>query len=122
MTTSDQEDQAERRRILREQAATYHQFAESELAQPRGRFAEAEGRQHLAGSDPLVKYPAASTPWQGPDLVGLERPLGYSVDAMFDSESPTGVSPVSSPVATDDPAHAPSSGSLVQQPWRWRGV
>ena len=36
MTTSDQEDQAERRRILRKQAATYHSFAESELALSQG--------------------------------------------------------------------------------------
>jgi hypothetical protein len=36
MTTSDKEDQAERRRVLREQAATYHSFAENELVQSRG--------------------------------------------------------------------------------------
>ena len=36
MTTYDPGDQAERRRVLREQAATYHRFAESELALSRG--------------------------------------------------------------------------------------
>jgi hypothetical protein len=40
-----------------------------------------------------------------------EPPLGYRIDAMPELETSTGVSPVSPPVATDDPAPAPSGGS-----------
>jgi hypothetical protein len=116
MSPSQQADDKERREILendrkvREQPATMHGFAQSELAQPLGRFTNAEGRQHVVGSTPGPSYPTlpASSPWHGPDPVGLEPPLGSAIDAMPD---PTGGSAVlPSPVATDDPANAPSGG------------
>jgi hypothetical protein len=65
-----------------DRAATYHQFADSEIKQSRGRFDQAEERPHLAGQEPLVRYPQASGPWQGPDPVGDEPPLGFSVDQV----------------------------------------
>jgi hypothetical protein len=54
----------------------------------------------------------ASSPWSGTQPEpGIEEPLGYRVDAMPGLETSTGVAPDCLPVATDDPAHAPSSGS-----------
>jgi hypothetical protein len=84
MTTYDPGDQAERRRVLREQAATYHQFAQNELSQPRGRFTEAEGKQHVVGSTPGSGYPAPpSGPWSGTQPEpGPEPPTGYRIDAL----------------------------------------
>ena len=111
MTTNDQEDQAERRRILREQASTFLDHARAAADdEAGGRFARIQP-QSVIGSTPIPQYPQAGTPFQS-DPCGLEPPLGYRID---DLESPTGFS--LSPVATDDPAHAPSGGSLVQQPY-----
>src|SRR6516164_11862879 len=102
MTTSDQEDQAERRRVLREQASTFLDHARAAADdEAGGRFARVQP-QSVIGSTPVPQYPQASTPFQS-DPCGLEPPLGYRID---DLESPTGLS--LSPVATDDPAHAPS--------------
>jgi hypothetical protein len=84
-----------------------HGFAQSELAQPLGRFANAEGRQHVVGSTPGPSYPTlpSSSPWHGPDPVGLEPPLGSAIDAMPD---PAGLL-VFPPAATGPvPAAAPS--------------
>jgi hypothetical protein len=114
MTTSDQEDQAERRRILREQASTLLDHARAAADdEAGGRFARIQP-QSVIGSTPIPQYPQAGTPFQS-DPCGLEPPLGYDINAMSEFASPTGIS--LSPVATDDPAHAPSSGSLVQQPY-----
>jgi hypothetical protein len=118
MTTSDQEEQAERRRVLlqdadlrqqqqeqaqREQVSTFFSHTHADEINGGGRFA-AVSPASIVGSEPAVKYPAASPSWQIqlPD----EPPLSaYENPAL---EDPTGVSP---PVATDDPAHAPSGGS-----------
>ena len=126
MTISDQEEQAERRRVLlqdadprrqqheqarREQVGTFFSHAQAAANDAAGgRFAFVSPTS-IVGSEPAVKYPAASPSWQIqlPD----EPPLSaYENPAL---EDPTGVS-VSPPVATDDPADAPSGGSLVQQP------
>ena len=119
MTTSDQEDQEERRRVLqndarvREQSrngdtGTYLSHTHSELG---GRFAVAEHQTITGVVSPSPPALPATSPWAGPDLVGTEPPLGYRIDAMPELEISTGVSPVSPPVATDDPALAPSGGS-----------
>jgi hypothetical protein len=125
MTTYDQEDQAEKRRTLLNDArvrnqskngdtGTYLSHTHSELG---GRFAVAE-HQTIAGVVSPAPPPLPSnSPWHGADPVPDEPPLGYRVDAMPDSESPSTVLSLASAVeATDDPAHAPSGGSLVQQP------
>jgi hypothetical protein len=85
-----------------------HGFAQSELAQPLGRFTNAEGKQHVVGSTSGPSYPTlpVSSPWHGPDPVPTEPPLGIAIDAMPD---PAGVL-VFRPAATGDPAHAPSGG------------
>ena len=87
MTTEAQREQAERREVLRndqrvrEQGATYFSHTHSDLG---GRFALAQDREQIVGESPAPQYPAlpASSPWAGPDLVGPEPPLGYSVNAL----------------------------------------
>jgi hypothetical protein len=117
MTTSDQEDQVEKRGTLlndarvREQSrngdtGTYLSHTHSELG---GRFAVAEHQTITGVVSPSPPPLPANSPWHGTDPVPDEPPLGYPIDAMPELESPTGV-PVSPPVATDDPADAPSSG------------
>ena len=119
MTTSDQEDQAERRRILlndarvREQSrnadtGTYLSHTHSELG---GRFAVTDHQTITGVVSPAPPPLPSNSPWHGADPVPNERPLGFRIDAMPELGSPTGVSPVSPPVATDDPAPAPSGGS-----------
>jgi len=123
---SRQEEEQERRetlendRLVRQQqkqqseGTTFHQHAQAQADEiNQGRFA-ATGAPNVIGAKSLVAaaYPAASPTWQIqlPD----EPPLSaYENPAL---EDPTGALPVSPPVATDDPAHAPSGGSLVQQP------
>jgi len=96
MTTSDQEEQAERRLVqrndqrAREQAqhgTTFKAFADADTHIP-GRF-EAVSAAHVVGSTETPKYPAASTPFQR-DPVGIEPPTGYDINAMPDLENPTG--------------------------------
>ena len=100
MTTSDQSRNGD--------TSTYLQHAHSDLG---GRFAVTE-RQTITGVvSPAPPPLQANSPWHGRDPVPDEPPLGYRIDAMPELESPTGVPPVSPPVATDDPAHAPSGGS-----------
>jgi hypothetical protein len=122
MTTSDQEDQAEKRRTLfndarvREQSrdgdtgSTYLSHTHSELG---GRFAVTEHQIITGAVSPSPPPLPANSPWHGSDPVPDEPPLGYRVDAMPELETSTGVPSISSPVATDDPAVAPSS--TVQQ-------
>jgi hypothetical protein len=113
MTTYDPEDQNERRRVLlqdadvrgREQSGTFFSHAQAAANDTAGgRFASVSPTS-IVGSEPAVRYPAASPSWQIqlPD----EPPLSaYENPAL---EDPTGALPVSLPVATDDPARAPSS-------------
>ena len=88
---SKQEEDRERRETLRndlkvrqqqrEQGASFHQFAEADAAIPLGRFTQVNTAT-VVGGNAVPQYPAASSPWQGPDLVGLEPPTGYRIDAM----------------------------------------
>ena len=121
MTTSDYdpESQAERRRVLlndacvREQSGTYLSHTHSELG---GRFAVTDHQTITGVISPAPPPLPANSPWHGPDPVPKEPPLGYDINAMPELETSTGVPPVSPPVATDDPVAAPLGGSLVQQP------
>jgi hypothetical protein len=120
MTTYDPEGQAERRRVLRNDesvrdqsrnAGTYLSHTHSELG---GRFAVAEHQTITGVVSPAPPPLPANSPWAGADPVGDEPSLGYRIDDLnpfSDPESSTGVSAVSPPVATDDPAHAPLGGS-----------
>jgi hypothetical protein len=94
MTTSEQEEQAERRRVelqdadvRRQQGTTMHQFAEAEAAIPRGRFDEAVPRPYVIGSKAAVAsaYPAASAAHQ--TELPPEPPTGYCIDDLDPSTS-----------------------------------
>jgi hypothetical protein len=107
---SSQIDQHERREVQRNeqlvrQGSTLHQHALADAATPRGRFPQ---DTTVTSSNAVPQYPAASSPWQGPDLVGQEPPLGFSVDAM-PSDEPSTVVPASSVEAQGGPADAPPS-------------
>jgi hypothetical protein len=113
MTTSDYypESQAERRRVLlqdadvRNRSGTYLSHTHSELG---GRFAVTDHQTITGVVSPSPPPLPANSPWHGSDPVPDEPPLGYRIDEITGFENPTGVS-VSPPVATDDPAGAPSS-------------
>src|SRR5215469_10927806 len=83
---SSQEEQAERKRVLandarvREQAGTFMSRTHSEIG---GRYAGV-GAQMVVGADPIPKYPAAAAHQHDP--CGLEPPLGYRIDAMPEHE------------------------------------
>jgi hypothetical protein len=79
----------ERKEVLRndarmrdqERAATMHGLAiASADDEAGGRFARVNPTM-VVGSTPLPRYPQASTPFRS-DPVGLEPPLGYSIDAL----------------------------------------
>src|SRR6516165_9347931 len=117
MTTYDPEDQNERRRVLlndarvREQSrngdtGTYLSHTHSELG---GRFAVTNHQTITGVVSPAPPPLPSNSPWHGADPVPDEPPLGYRIDAMPELETSTGVPSISSPVATDDPAVAPSS-------------
>jgi hypothetical protein len=117
MTTSDQEDQAEKRRALLNDARVRDQsqngdtgtfLSHAHIDDAGGRFAAVNAAK-VVGQSPGIaaQYPAASAAHQ--TELPPEEPLGYRVDAMPELESSMAI-PVSSSVeATDDPAHAPSS-------------
>jgi hypothetical protein len=73
-----------------------------------GRFARHQP-QIVVGSSPVI-YPKlpASSPWSGPDLVGDEPPLGYSIDDLEHPGLPLPVEAQAGPT----PADAPSFGCL----------
>jgi hypothetical protein len=113
MTTSDQEEQAERRRVLANDArlrdqsrdgdtGTYLSHTHSEVG---GRFAVTEHQTITGVVSPAPPPLPTNSPWAGSDPVPDEPPLGYRIDAMPECENLTGV------LATDDPAQAPSGGS-----------
>jgi hypothetical protein len=115
---TDQEEQAEKRRTLlndarvREQSntGTYLSHTHSELG---GRFSNV-GAALVVGTTPNPYPPLPeNNPWRS-DPVPNEPPLGYCIDAMpgFESSMATSSSSVE---ATGDPADAPSSDDGVQQ-------
>jgi hypothetical protein len=80
---SNKSDQAERR-ALAGSTTTSTYFHQSQIAEqldaPGGRFRE---KETITGSELVPQYPRlpAGSPWSG-DGVGVEAPLGASVDAM----------------------------------------
>jgi hypothetical protein len=76
-----QRQDADVRRQQQESGSTLHGFAVAEAAQPRGRFTEVTASQ-VVGAQPIPVYPAAATPWAGPDPSGQEPALGLSVNEM----------------------------------------
>jgi hypothetical protein len=81
--------QAEKRDVLRNERAlrpgdyaptTMHDRAKAglELDTPGGRY---RAEQTISGAAPTVDYPKASPPWSA-DGVGVEPPLGYSVNDL----------------------------------------
>jgi hypothetical protein len=126
MTPSAAKENRERAEIMKAEArmreqepTTMHGFAMAEMAQSRGRFAEAEGKQHVVGSTPGPAYPRLpSGPWSGRDPVPDEPPLGSDINfvepcgtaaeieaSLRALASPTGVA---SPVVTGPTSDAPS--------------
>jgi hypothetical protein len=100
----DDISQAEKRRIIREQATTMYQHARSAANdEAGGRFASVNAAM-VVGAEPALKYPAASSGWQiqlpdEPPLSAHENP------ALEPSAVPH--SPVEQ---VGDPVDAPPSG------------
>jgi hypothetical protein len=106
----DEVSQAEKARIIREQASSildHARAAANDLG--GGRFA-AIGSPTVVGAQPLPKYPAAGAHQSDP--VGTEPPLGIDINAMPELEDPTGTFPVVQPVDRGGAAAAPSSSLL----------
>jgi hypothetical protein len=82
--------EAERRRILRE-GTTFHQFGQSQAHDEAGGRYASISPISVVGADPTLKYPAAAA--HQADPVGIEPPLGYSVDQVEPIE-PSTVIPV----------------------------
>jgi len=94
-------------------ANTMHQHALAAANDTAGGRYAGVNPTTVVGSEPLVKYPHASTPFQR-DPVPNEPPLGYAIDEMIPIENPTGVSsPPSPPVGTGG-AEAPSDPGLSE--------
>jgi hypothetical protein len=105
---SSQEEQAERRRVLaqdaslRQQSGTFMSHAQAsanDLA--GGRFA-ATGNPHVVGSESIPQYPQASTPFQF-DPVPNEEPLSAYDNPEFEPSTTPAC-----PVEASGPASAPS--------------
>jgi hypothetical protein len=77
MTFNNNSDQKERAAILKNDAATLHQFAQSEAGEISGRWAKP---QTVNASRPVVNYPAG--PNWSVDPTGPEPPLNQDVNAM----------------------------------------
>ena len=113
MTTSDQEDQAEKRRVLlqdadvrrqqQEQSGTF--LSHTHIDDAGGRFAAVNAAK-IVGQLPAIaaSYPAASAAHQ--TELPPEPSLGFSIDEMPGLESSVAIPPAE---ATGDPADAPSS-------------
>jgi hypothetical protein len=121
MLTS-QEEQEERRRVAlqdadlrrqQQQAGTFFSHAQSAANDTAGGRFAATGSPRVVGSTPTpsTQYPAASSTHQ--TELPPEKPLGVDINAMPGLENPTGVSPVTSPVAPGGAA-APSCPSGVE--------
>jgi hypothetical protein len=113
-----QREQAERRRMmldearardrLREQGSTFLAQTHSEMG---GRFSSV-GAQTVIGADPVANYPAAAPHQRDP--CGIEPPLGYSVNQLTPHElEPSLAHPLENPPqgSLGDPANAPLSAS-----------
>jgi hypothetical protein len=116
MTTDDPESQAERRRVLHNDARVRDQSRNGDTSsylnhyspEMGGRFSS-EGAATVVGTTPNPYPPLPeNSPWRR-DPVPDEPPLGYRIhDLNPHDPEPSPVSPVQQ---TDDPADAPSGGS-----------
>jgi|SRR6516165_1908193 hypothetical protein len=98
----DEVSQAEKRRIIREQATTMFQHAQAQANElSQGRFA-ALGTPHVTGSSPIPCYPAAAAHQRDP--VPTEPPLGFSVDQVEPIEPSAFVSSVEDPGGAEAPS------------------
>jgi hypothetical protein len=128
MTTSNQEDQAERRSVLRDDArarnqsngdtGTFLSHTHDDLG--GGRFAALGAPTIVGRDDPVPRYPQASIPFQV-DPVGDEPPLGVDINRLTDPEQvlstpePSSLPcPVQGPGPTSE-ADAPSPASGDEQ-------
>jgi len=77
MTFSNNSDQRERRQVIKNDAATLHDFAQSEAGEISGRWAKPT---QVSGSEGAVHMPRlpANSPWSQPDPSGQEKP--YPID------------------------------------------
>jgi len=121
MTTSDQEDQADKRRVLLQDADVRNRsrngdtgtfLSHTHIDDAGGRFAAVNAAK-IIGQLPAIaeSYPAASAAHQAE--LPPEPSLGFSIDEMPDLE-PSTAPPVES---TGDPADAPSGGSGPASPY-----
>jgi hypothetical protein len=112
----DEVSQAEKRRIIREQATTMFQHAQSHANdEAGGRFA-AINPTTVTGATSAVKYPQlpSSSPWGGSQPEpGTEPPTGYAIDDMSGLENPADVS-VSPSAEPGGAAAAPSAPPDVE--------
>jgi hypothetical protein len=77
---------AERRRVVRETGATYHDIARGEAGTVTGRYA-AQAATRVTGSEPPIRHatvgsdpPVPYAPHWLADPCGPEPPLGYSIE------------------------------------------
>jgi hypothetical protein len=102
----DEISQAEKRRIIREQGSTFHQYdAVAEASIETGRFSQINAA-HVIGSspNPSSQYPAAAAHQHDP--VPPEPPTGYDVNEMPPLEPSTDSSSLA---AVEETGGAPSS-------------
>jgi hypothetical protein len=117
MATSDQEEQAEKRRVVLQDADVRNRsrngdtgtfLSHTHIDDAGGRFA-AVNAVRIVGQSPAIAaaYPAASAAQQTELPPGPS--LGFSIDAMPEQESSMAIPCSSSVEATGDAADAPSS-------------
>src|SRR5262249_29243505 len=100
MSTSAQEEQAERRRVFAQdqslRAGTFHQHALAEAEPPRGRYSAIANAQ-VVGATALPNYPACSPALavQLPD----EPPLGFDNPALEPSSALPSVAQATGPTS-----------------------
>jgi hypothetical protein len=134
MSTSAQEEQAERRRVfaqdqsLPNRASTLHQHAQADADTPRGRYS-AVSAAYVVGSTATPQYPQASTPFQC-DPVPDEPSLGLDNPALEQSPFSTAqaslepfITEAQAPDPTSDAPLSPfgrDAGSLSSSAiWLW---
>jgi len=118
---SDPESQAERRRVLindarvrdQQSTGTYLSHTHSELG---GRFALTEHQTITGVVSPAPPQLPSNSPWHGPDPVPDEPPLGYDVNALpIESSMPHLIEDPGAPVAEAPPSEvAPPSADAVE--------
>jgi len=125
MSTSKQDEDEFRRQVLRDDlrlrqqqqqqeqtGSTFHQHALADAEIP-GRFAAVANAQ-VVGQSAVPNYLAASSPWQGPDLVGLEPPLSAYDNPTLELTAPPVSQGLTDPTSDDPSPLGRDVGSLSQ--------